>query len=404
MKILFIHQNMPGQFKHLAPAMAKAGHDVVFLTRREDAALPGVRRATYAAPRASRASTHHYVRLYENCILSGQQATRAAIDLQQKHGFVPDVIVAHPGWGESFFMKDLYPKVPLLHYCEFYYAGVGADAGFDREDPLNFDAVCRVRARNANLLMNLEACDAGLSPTHWQRERHPAALRDKISVIFDGIDTARIAPDPAAAFTLPDGRKLTRDSEVITYVSRNLEPYRGYPNFIRALPRILAARPNAQVVVVGGDDVSYSRTPPDAANWREQMAKEVPLDSTRVHFTGRIPYAQYLALLQLSSLHIYLTVPFVLSWSCIEAMSAGCLVLGSATPPVEEVITDQVNGLLCDFHSPEDIAEKAIAALAAGRGLDDLRRLARETVLDRYDLKLCLPRQMRLVESLRERM
>ncbi|MFC3173772.1 glycosyltransferase family 4 protein [Novosphingobium bradum] len=398
MKILFVHQNMPGQFKHLAPALARAGHEVTFLTQRGDVDLPGVRRATYAKPRAAHASTHHYVRLFENSVLAGQQVVRACQQLQ-RHGWMPDVIVAHPGWGEALFVKDVWPHVPLLNYCEFYYGGPGSDIGFLPEEPADLDAICRVRARNASHLLSLEACDAGLSPTRWQHSRHPAPFQPRIRTIFDGIDSGIVRPNPRASFTLPGGRVLTAADEVVTYVARNLEPYRGYPSFIRALPGLLAQRPEAQVVIVGGDEVSYGRGPPEAPNWREHMAREVSLDPARVHFTGKLPYARYLALLQVSSLHIYLTVPFVLSWSCLEAMSAGCLVLASDTAPVLEAVEDGVNGLLCDFHSPVDIASKATAALAARADLGALRKAARQTVLDRYDLSRCLPAQMRLVED-----
>lgn len=396
MKVLFIHQNMPGQFKHLAPALARMGHEVTFLTQRADIDLPGVRRATYAKPRAAHASTHHYVRLFENSVLAGQQVVRACLQLQQE-GWVPDVIVAHPGWGEALFVKDVWPKVPLLNFCEFYYGGEGSDIGFLADEPADIDMICRVRARNASHLLSLEACDAGLTPTRWQLSRHPQEFHSKIRVIFDGIDSGTVRPNPRASFTLPNGRALTAADEVITYVARNLEPYRGYPSFIRALPGLLAQRPAAQVVVVGGDEVSYGRNPPEAATWREHMAREVSLDPARVHFTGKLPYAQYLALLQVSSLHVYLTVPFVLSWSCIEALSAGCLVLASATAPVLEAIDDGVNGLLCDFHSPQDIADKAAAALAGRGELGHLRKAARQTVLERYDLSRCLPEQMKLV-------
>jgi len=398
MKVLFIHQNMPGQFKHLAPAMARAGHEVVFLTQRSDVELPGVRQATYAKPRAAHASTHHYVRLFENSVRAGQQVVRAGMQLH-KQGWVPDVIVAHPGWGEALFLKDLWPKVPLLNFCEFYYGGEGSDIGFLAEEPADLDAICRVRARNASHLLSLEACDAGVTPTHWQLSRHPRPFRDKIRVIFDGIDCGTVRPDARARFTLPDGRVLTAGDEVVTYVARNLEPYRGYPSFVRALPALLEQRPQAQVVIVGGDEVSYGRNPPEAANWREHMAREVSLDPARVHFTGKLPYAQYLALLQVSSLHVYLTVPFVLSWSCLEALSAGCLVLASGTAPVLEVIDDGVNGLLCDFASPQDIADKAAAALAGRAGLGALCKAARQTVLERYDLSRCLPEQMKLVSE-----
>ena len=399
MNILFVHQNMPGQFKHLAPALARAGHRVVFVTQRGDVDLPGVRRITYEKPRGANAATHHYVRLFENGVLAAQQVVRALQRLRGE-GFRPDVIVAHPGWGEALFVKDVYASVPLLNYCEFFYGGAGSDIGFSAEDPPSLEATCRARARNAGLLLSLEACDAGLSPTLWQQSRHPAPLRDKIAVIFDGIDTDAVRPSADAAFTLPDGRVLTRADEVVTYVARNLEPYRGFPSFVRALPRLLAERPRAHVVVLGGDEVSYGKLAPGGANWREHMLGEVAVDPARVHFLGRVPYARHVALLQVSSLHIYLTVPFVLSWSCLEAMSTGCVVLGSATAPVTEVITDGVNGLLCDFHAPGDIAGKAATLLAERDGLDDLRRAARATVLDRYALSRCLPRQAALVEGM----
>ena len=400
LNILFVHQNMPGQFKHLAPKFAaNPKNKVAFITKREGVDIPGVRRVNYQIPRTAKETTHHYVRLFENSVIYGQQTVRACHDLH-KDGFRPDVIVAHPGWGEALFLKDVYPKTPLLNFCEFYYSGRGADIGFDPEEETGLDDILRARARNAHLLLSLESCDAGFSPTEWQRRSHPAVFQTKISTIFDGIDTDYMKPDPAASFSMPDGRVLNRGDEVITYSVRNLEPYRGFPNFIRALPRLLELRPNAQVLVVGGHEVSYGRSAPNGKSWREHMLEEVPLDPARVHFLGKLPYARYREVLQISSAHIYLTRPFVLSWSCIEAMSVGCLVVGSATPPVQEVIEDGVNGFLVDFHSPDAIARKTAEAVAAGASLDAMRQRARETVLDRYALSKCLPRQIKLVKDL----
>jgi glycosyltransferase involved in cell wall biosynthesis len=400
LNILFVHQNMPGQFKHLAPQLARdPANKVVFVTKRDNVDLPGVRRISYPAPRAAKSSTHHYVRLFENSVLHGQQVVRVCQDLARE-GFRPDVMVAHPGWGEALFLKDAFPRAPLLNFCEFFYHGRGADVGFDPDETAGIDEICRARARNAHLLMSLESCDAGLSPTHWQKSRHPAEHRDKISVIFDGIDTQFVRPDPAATFTLPDGRVLSRSDEVVTYVARNLEPYRGFPTFMRSLPRLLRMRPRAQVLIVGGDEVSYGRAAPDGKTWREVMLAEVEVDPQRVHFLGKLPYARYLAVLQISSAHVYLTRPFVLSWSCVEAMAAGCLVIGSATAPVQEVIEHRVNGLLTDFHDHEAVAGLTADALEAGVSLDPLRRRAREIVEERYSLQRCLPRQLELVRRL----
>lgn len=398
MKILFVHQNMPGQFKHLAPALAAAGHEVVFVTKREGIALPGVRRVGYALPRTARPETHHYVRSFENAVIYGQQVVRACQQLRRE-GFQPDVIVAHPGWGEALFLKDIYPRTPLLNYCEFFYRGRGADLGFDPEEPAELDDICRARARSAHLLVSLESCDAGMTPTAWQQSLHPARLRSKIKVIFDGIDTDAVRPDPEARFALPDGTILGRDDEIVTYVARNLEPYRGFPAFIRSLPRILEKRPRARVAILGGDEISYGRPPRQGGTWRETMLAEVPVDPARVHFLGKIPYRHYVSLLQVSSAHVYLTRPFVLSWSCLEAMAAGCVVVASATKPVEEVIEDGRNGLLVDFLKPDEIAERTIEALAAGDKLADLRRNARKTIEGDYALSKCLPRQLKLVRD-----
>jgi glycosyltransferase involved in cell wall biosynthesis len=388
---------MPGQFKHLAPRLAAEGNRVVFLTRRRDVRISGVETVSYNEPRKAGASTHHYVRLFENGVIAGQEVVRALQNLR-KQGFVPDIMIAHSGWGEALFLKDVYPKVPLLVFSEFYYRR--EELLFDRDRSASLDQVCRLRARNANLLLSLEACDAAITPTYWQKRVQPAVLHEKISVIFDGIDTARVAPDPSATFALPNGRVLTRADEVVTYVARNLEPYRGFPSFMRALPEILAACPNAQVVVVGGDGVSYGAKPTDGRTWRETMLGEVKFDGARVHFIPRLAYDRYLSLLRVSSAHIYLTYPFVLSWSFMEAMAAGCLVIGSSTSPVEEVIVNGVNGLLADFHSPSDIARTVVNALSAGSAYDALRVAARGIVQDRYALDDCLARQKQLVNRL----
>jgi glycosyltransferase involved in cell wall biosynthesis len=401
MKALFLHQNMPGQFRYLAPALARQpGNEVIFLTRRSDVTLPDIRRVTYKPRRTPHPSTHRYVRSYEDAVLHGQEVARTCLDLARED-FYPDVIVAHPGWGEALFVKDAFPRARLLNYCEYYYRGRGADVGFDPTTPADLDTICRARARNAHLLLSLEACDRGWSPTEWQRYRHPAWLLPKIAVVHDGIETRTVRPDPDAVFSLPDGTRLTRDAEVVTYASRNLEPYRGFPSFMRALPELLRRRPSAQVVIAGGDDTSYGPPPAGGVTWREALLKEVgPLDPARVHFVGHLPYAQYLRLLQISSVHVYLTVPFVLSWSCLEAMAVGAVVVGSRTPPVQEVIEDGRNGLLVDFFDPASIAMRVADALDAEAKLGEVRARARESVLARYDLRRCLTEQMRLVQSL----
>ena len=401
MNYLFIHQSMPSQFMHLAPALARQpGNRVVFLTQRAEARVAGVHSVVYKPSRLARPETHHYTRLYENCVLNGQQVLRE-VQALLRDGFRPDLIVAHSGWGEALFLKDVLPNTPLLDYCEFYYHGQGADVGFSADQPAGLDAACRARARNAHLLLSLDSCDRGLSPTRWQRDSHPAAYRDKIRVIFDGIDTARVGPDPAAVFTLPAGRTLTTADIVVTYVARNLEPYRGFPSFMRAVPAILRDSPAAHIVIVGGDGVSYGRGPPGGGGWRQHMLDEIgPIDASRVHLIGRLPYAAYLSLLQISTAHVYLTVPFVLSWSCLEALACGCVVVGSRTPPVEEVIADGENGFLVDFHDPAAIAAGVTIAVVRRRELAAMRAEARATIERHYALAYCLPAQLALLHEM----
>ena len=397
MKILMLHQNMPGQFKYLAPTLARAGHEVIFITKQKTIQIPGVRKIVYVPHRSVRASTHHYMRLFENAILHGQQVARLCQELAAE-GFRPDLVIAHPGWGESLFIKDVFPRSPLISYCEFYYTGHGADVGFDKSVPTGLDDLCRIRARNAHLLLSLEACDRGWSPTQWQKSRHPKDMQGKIDVIFDGVDTKTIKPDAGARFELKTGQTLTVSDEVITYVARNLEPYRGYPTFIRALPRILKERPNAQVVIVGADGVSYGAPPEGGGSWREFMAREVELPTDSVHFMGQLPYLKYLKLLQVSSAHVYLTYPFVLSWSFMEAMSAGCLIVASDTAPVREILRDGENGVMTDFWDHDRVAADTIKALELTDS-HGLRDAARATILGQYDLASCLPQQIAMLEA-----
>ena len=398
MKALFVHQNCPGQFKHLAPGLASEGHEVLFITQKGKPTPKGVRKIEYEAHRKVTPKIHPYLAGTEAAVLNGQAVARVGFALREK-GYMPDVMIGNPGWGETLYLKDIWPDVPLISLCEFYYNGTGSDVGFDPEFATGPDATLRARTRSSQHLLAIEAADFAYCPTSWQKAQFPKAYQDKISVIHDGIDTQFIAPNPQATFSLPNGQTVSRKDELLTYVSRNLEPYRGFHSFMRALPAILKERPNAQVVIVGGDEVSYGGRPKDGRSWRETMLQEIGALPDRVHFTGRIPYDRYLALLQVSSVHLYLTYPFVLSWSMLEAMAAGAFVVGSNTPPVAEVIEDGVNGWLVDFFDTGEIAGKVADALGARDQQEALRRQARQTVIDRYDLKACLAQQTELIKA-----
>ncbi len=403
MKVLFVHQNFPGQFLHLAPELQRRGHDCLALTDAANArgsAIPVVK-YKHDAPQPDPAVT----RLGRNYTLMsdrGVTVARAALTLREQKGYVPDVIFGHSGWGETLFLKEVWPEAKLLVYAEFYYKGRGADVGFDPEfDKPSFDQVMIAQGRTTHLGQSLLHADAGLSPTKWQASTYPPVLRDQIEVIFDGVDTAVMKPNPEARLTLPNGRVVQAGDEVMSFVNRNLEPYRGYHTFMRALPQVMAARPDCQVVIVGGDDVSYGRPAPKGTTWKQTFLSEVEgrIDLSRVHFMGKVPYPVFVSLMQVTRVHAYMTYPFVLSWSMLEAMSAGALVVGSRTPPVQELINDGVNGRLVDFFDVEGWAALLTKALAHPQRFMDLRAAARQTILDGYDLRgNCLPRMVEFVE------
>ncbi len=398
MRILFLHSNFPAQFRHLAMVLGNdPNHEVVFGTMRADGGMAGVNKALYKPAREVSPHTHHYTRPLEGAVLQGQAVCRMGQGLKTK-GFEPDVVVAHSGWGPPLFIKDVFPHAKLLCYFEWFYHAYGSDADFDPADPLDLDAALRIRVKNAPILLDLVSCDRGVCPTVWQRDQFPAEFHNKLTVRHDGVDTQFFQPSPGAKLVLPTNNlNLSGVDELITYVARGMEPYRGFPQFMEAVSIIQKRRPHCHVVVVGEDRVAYGKSLPDGKTYKQQMLETLPLDLSRVHFTGLLPYSQYLQVLQASSVHVYLTRPFVLSWSMLEAMSAGCLVLGSATPPVQEVIEDGVNGLLVDFFSPEAIADRIDEVFADRDRMTALRTQARQTILEKYDLAKLLPEQLQWV-------
>lgn len=408
MKILFIHQNFPGQFKFLAPALAARGHQVAAMTMQkiERREWQGVRLFPYAARRGTTPNVHPWVSDFETKAIRGEACFRAALHLKAE-GFTPDLVIAHPGWGESLFVKEVWPQAKLGIYCEFFYRARGADVGFDPEFPSTDPGeACRLQLKNLNNLLHFELADAGISPTKWQASTFPERFRPKISVIHDGIDTDLVAPAPGVSLQLGSGLRLTRADEVVTFVNRNLEPYRGYHVFMRALPTLLRSRPNAQVLVVGGDDVSYGARPPAGRTWKDIFATEVrpqmpEADWSRVHFLGNLPYQQFIPLLQLSAVHVYLTYPFVLSWSLLEAMSAGCAIVASDTAPLREAVRDGDTGRLVDFFDAPALAAQVAELLADAGQRQRLGASARAFARANYDLRsVCLPRQLAWVEAL----
>jgi len=399
-KFLFIHQNFPGQFVHAALELVRLGHEVVALgiKGRE---LPGVRFIRYAPRAPERASDVEPARDFETKVVRGLACAQVMEQLRSR-GFVPDTVVAHPGWGEALFCKDVWPLARLVLFAEFFYSAEGADFNFDPE--FAHDSVAaraRLRLKNSVHLHALHAADVGYTPTQWQLRQLPKEYRHKMQVVFDGIDTDLVAPAPDAEVHLQrNDVRLKPGDEVITFVNRNLEPYRGFHIFMRALPRILRERPRARCLIVGRDDVSYGSKPQAGGNWRQVMLAEVgaSLPLERVHFLGGLHYQDYLRVLQVSACHVYLTYPFVLSWSCLEAMSAGCVVVASNTGPVQEVIEPGVQGLLVDFFDIHALADRVVEVLGQREKYREIGANARARVVDRYDLRThCLPQQVHML-------
>ncbi|WP_376874607.1 glycosyltransferase [Albirhodobacter sp. R86504] len=402
MKILFVHQNFPGQFPHLAPALRDRGHQVMALTAETNKRASPVEVVKYRKPEPVTLSSP-LTKLYAEVSERGLKAALAAKQLRDKYNYVPDVIFGHSGWGETLYLKEVWPEAKLLVYAELMYRSEGLDTDFDPEFRREgLGPKLSTVARSAHLMQAMIQADAGVSPTQFQADTFPPELRSKISVIFDGVDTDVMAPDPDARLSLLGGDLVFKPGdEVLTFVNRSLEPYRGYHSFMRALPAVMAARPKAHVVIVGEEGQSYGPAPAQGS-WKQIFLDEVEsrLDMSRLHFLGRVPYSTFTALLQVSRCHCYLTYPFVLSWSLMESMAAGAVVVASDTAPVREMIVDGENGKLVDFFNHAALADAMIDALANPQAYESMRKNARQTIVDGYDLKsICLPRLVEFVES-----
>ena len=403
-KIIFIHPNFPGQFLHLARRLVASGNEVVGLgeaanLKRQARMVPGVKLVGYSL-KSQNSKTHHYARLFEGHAIRAQAALQLCLNLK-KEGFRPDVIAGHTGWGDMLFLREVFPEARICGYFEYYYRPEGADIGFDPEFPVTLDNRLEVRSKNATALLTWPECDARWTPTRWQASLFPEELRAGLKVQHEGIDTEKVRPNPEAKIQLPDGTRFHAGEELLTFINRGMEPYRGIHVFLRALPEILARRPQARVLLVGREgETPYGNNPKDGLTWRERLMRELGqgMDVSRVHFLGRIPHEAHVRVLQMSRAHVYLTYPYFLSWSMLEAMSAGCLMIGSATPPVTEFLEHEKNGLLVDFFDVKGLADRVCEALAEPEKFQPLREAARRRIVEELDLNTrCVPALERLL-------
>lgn len=387
MKFLFVHQNFPGQFLHIVRHLVEiGGHDIVFITEPNDNRIPGVRKVPYAKPRPSAQETHIAARELDQATRRAEVVATTARSLKEL-GFIPDIIIGHHGWGEMLNLVDVWPNVPTLGYMEFYYQINGVDVNFDPEFPNDPSDFPRIRAKNAINHLALTLPGSRFTPTRWQLSTFPDWARPRIDLLWEGVNLDVCQPDEKArhAQIKIGGMTIKRTDKLITYVSRDLEPYRGAHTMIRALPALLRSRKNLKVVMVGGDGVSYGAPPPSQATWREtflsNLREEIDLD--RVVFPGRIDYADYVAMLRRSDAHIYLTYPFVASWSLREALATGCAIVGSDTAPVQEFINHGENGLIASFFSPSEVAER-VQEILEHKALDETIRHGARAYAERH--------------------
>ena len=410
MKLLFIHQSFPGQYRNIINALsAQNKHTIVALgiNALTERIPDNVQYFQYRLSQGNTSGIHRLAMETETKVIRGEACARAANKLKSQ-GFTPDIICAHPGWGEALFLKDIWQNSPILSYQEFYYQSEGFDYGFDPDiqgEP-SWQDLAKVRMKNAYNLLTLESSNWNITPTAFQKSTYPAHWQKFISTIHDGVNTEAAKRDESnSEVTIPDGTILSDKQQIVTFVNRSIEPYRGCHSFIRAIPYIHEKNPNARIIIIGNTKgVSYGK-PCDAGEFKDMFMKEIEgkYRKSHLHFTGNVSYGTYLNILRLSSAHVYLTYPFVLSWSLLEAMSSKCPVVGSATQPVQEVVTDEKDGLLVDFFSENEIGNAVNLLLEDKKLAKHLGDNARNTIVKNYSLSTCVPRQLALIDMVASR-
>jgi glycosyltransferase involved in cell wall biosynthesis len=403
-KILFVHDNFPAQFGVVGAWLARRGWEVTFATAREDAEPPPrTRLFRYKAHREPTRETHPYAQALDKAAITAQAFARGAFPLRRQ-GYRPDVVMAHSGWGAGMFAKDIFPEAACVPYFEWWYNHPAPDAAFlargdDRPED-TIETPLLQRSRNAPILMDLSGADAALCPTRFQAAQFPDWLGARLTVMHDGVDTALHAPRADARADTLDGL-VPEGAEVVTYATRGMEPQRGFPQFVRALPRIFAARPNAHVVIAGENRVAYGGARDRAVDWKAKLLAEVAPDPSRVHFVGRLSRSAYVRVLRRSDAHVYLTAPFVLSWSMMEAMAIGCLLVASDTEPVREMATHGETAILTDFFDETALAERIVEALAEPGRFAPMRAAARAFIVDGFDAETVYARKADWLRGLR---
>lgn len=363
MRILFSHSTHPAQFRRLIPVLVRDGHEVVFLAKTNEWHAPevsGYRLIPYQPVREGGGPhIHPYLRRFEMAVLDGQAAFSVAQKLRAD-GWIPDVVVSHVGFGSGLYLSDCFPEARRIGLFEWFYSGDGLDLRYLNPNGITADHRMMLRGWNAQALLELAAVDCAVTPTQWQRQQFPDWIQSRLRVIHEGIDLDQFVnlrdqdgSEHPRPFDLPDDPSL----EVVTYLSRCFEEYRGFPQVMEALALLQSRRPKVHVLLAGSDEIAYGKPRSDGRSWRQWAMEELPLDPNRTHWLGILQTKQYEQLLAFSDVHLYYTVPFVLSWSLLEAMATGCCIVASDTEPVREVMAHGQSGVLVPFFEPEQAAQ-----------------------------------------------
>jgi glycosyltransferase involved in cell wall biosynthesis len=401
MRIAFVHQYFPGQFARLAKHFLDEGkHDVIAFHRglrdgRSSDPVDGIRLIEFGEEIPPERDEKRALAGTERFIREAVSLARKADTLRQE-GWVPDVVYSHTGWGSAAYLHDAFPEAKFIKYCEWFFNNTPECTQFLNPARRPIGIRIATSLMNLPILGDLAAGDLLIAPTEFQKSQFPASIRPSIEVAPDGVDMEFFSPQPAATFSLADGRKLTGSNRVVTYVARGADPFRGFKPFMEALALLQARDPLVEALILGDRTVYYGVGQGTEGHFHEVM-KSVTIDPSRTHFLGKLDYAAYRDVLRISSAHVYLTVPFVLSWSMLESMATGCAVIGSDTAPVREFIRDRENGLLADFFDPQNIAARIEEALNGGPEIEAMRANARRTIEERWAAELALARHSELL-------
>ncbi len=399
MRLLLVHQNFPGQFRDLAPALCDLGHEIKAIGNSQRPIDERIELLLYPWEKNNKLENgHRLTPEVDEWLRRGEKVGALAMALKQK-GWAPDAMLAHPGWGEALMLKTVFPNTPLVIWPELWlrpeHLGIGI---YDQIDVAN-----GLYLRLKDWLVDGAMADADIAvlPTQYQANSFPERWQHKIRVLHEGVHSKLFQQQRLRSLKINENITLDENKLVITFISRNLEPMRGFPDFMRSLPTLQKQCENLEVVIVGGDELSYSTGPNDGRSWKEVMLDELgkELNLQKIHFFGRMPHDQLIKLYRRSNLHIYLSQAFVLSWSLLEVMACGTAVVGDDNKMLREIIEPGKNGWLCK-KDPEDLAKVILEALSKPSQLNLFGNACQQKMHLHYHQNKCTTQLDKLLRTL----